>query len=114
MAGDVVWDDFPFTDLSGSKDRPVLLLADVGMRDWIACEITSAPSASYAGAIAVAPGDLRFGRLSAASRIRPDRLATLNERTFRRRIGRLTDAKLAEVQARCGRCSDYRRRAAPD
>lgn len=97
MVGDVVWAPFPFTNLAGNKERPALLLADVGLRDWIACEITSAPGASYPGEIALAPGDWRFGRLSAASRIRPDRLATLHESTFRRRIGRLTDAKLAEV-----------------
>ena len=44
MAGDIVLTAFDFTDLSGSKKRPVLVVADVGlpgMGDWIVCELTS-------------------------------------------------------------------------
>lgn len=40
-AGDVVVLDFPFSDLSGSKLRPAVILADVGRGDYIACQITS-------------------------------------------------------------------------
>lgn len=41
MVGDIVLTSFDFTDLSGSKRRPVLVVADVGlpgMGDWIVCD----------------------------------------------------------------------------
>ena len=46
MVGEIVWAPFPFTDLSQSKVRPVLVIADVretAESDWIVCEITSGP-----------------------------------------------------------------------
>ena len=98
MVGDVIWAPFPFTDLSQTKMRPVLVLADVGMRDWIVCEITSSRGA-YAGEITIAPTDMQVGRLQPNSRVRPDRIATLNENIFQGTIGRLTAAKQAEIAA---------------
>lgn len=44
-AGDVVLLPFPFSDLTASKLRPALLIADAGRGDWIACQITSNPYA---------------------------------------------------------------------
>jgi mRNA interferase MazF len=34
---------FPFSDLSASKLRPALVLADAGRGDWLLCQITSQP-----------------------------------------------------------------------
>ncbi len=98
MVGDVLWATFPYTDLSGVKDRPAVVLADVGMRDWILCEITSVGQVRT-GDIAIANSDMQVGRLRRRSRVRPSRLHTLNESVFRRYIGHLTDAKLAEILA---------------
>ena len=42
-AGMVVLVPFPFSDLSQAKLRPAVVLADVGRRDWILCQITSNP-----------------------------------------------------------------------
>ena len=42
-AGQVIVVPFPFSDLSGRKHRPALLLAAVERSDWIACQITSVP-----------------------------------------------------------------------
>lgn len=53
-AGQVVLLTFPFSDLSHSKFRPALLLADAERGDWIACQITSNP---YSDAHAVALTD---------------------------------------------------------
>jgi mRNA interferase MazF len=39
--GAVVLVPFPFSDLSQSKRRPAVVLADVGRNDWILCQITS-------------------------------------------------------------------------
>jgi mRNA interferase MazF len=99
MVGDVIWAKFPFTDLSSWKTRPVLVVADVGARneeDWLVCEITTS-SLPYAKAIPISRNDVLSGRLQPSSRVRPDRIATLNERAFSDPIGRLTDAKLVEI-----------------
>ena len=39
--GGVVTVRFPFSDLSDSKLRPALVLADAGLRDWVLCQLTS-------------------------------------------------------------------------
>ena len=41
--GAVVLLPFPFSDLSRSKLRPAVILADAGRDDWILCQITSNP-----------------------------------------------------------------------
>ena len=40
-AGSVVLVPFPFSDLSQTKLRPTVVLADAGRGDWILCQITS-------------------------------------------------------------------------
>ena len=40
-AGEVVLLPFPFSDLTGNKLRPALLLANVDRGDWIACQINA-------------------------------------------------------------------------
>ena len=82
--------------MSGAKDRPSVVVAAVGMGDWILCEITSGPRARP-GDIVIAAGDMQAGRLSPNSRVRPSRIHALNETVFGRYIGHLSDAKLAEI-----------------
>jgi mRNA interferase MazF len=40
-AGQIVLIPFPFSDLSRSKLRPEMALADAGRGDWILCQITT-------------------------------------------------------------------------
>jgi mRNA interferase MazF len=40
-AGQVVIVRFPFSDLTASKLRPAIVLAEAGRGDWILCQITS-------------------------------------------------------------------------
>jgi mRNA interferase MazF len=40
-AGAVVLVPFPFSDLSQSKLRPAIVLADAGKGDYVLCQITS-------------------------------------------------------------------------
>ena len=42
-AGAVVLVRFPFSDLSQTKLRPAVVLADAGRGDWILCQVTSNP-----------------------------------------------------------------------
>ena len=48
MVGDIVILPFPYADSEDSKDRPTVLLADVGdgrYADWIVCPVTTSPIA---------------------------------------------------------------------
>ena len=54
--------DFPFSDLSGSKLRPAVVLCDTGRGDWLLCQITSNPHSDPA-AVKITPADLARGAL---------------------------------------------------
>ena len=43
LVGDVVIIPFPYSDLSQSKRRPALVLAEAGRGDFLLCQITSPP-----------------------------------------------------------------------
>ena len=98
MVGDVVIAPVPFTDLTSAKARPVLVLADVGMGDWVVCAMTGRGE-GRSGDIAITRGDMQSGSLRGDGWARPGRLYTLNESLFRGPIGAVSEAKLAEVSA---------------
>jgi len=79
---------FPFSDLTRSKYRPVLILASAGLGDLVLCQITSNP---YADAIAVelTRQDFAEGSLRDVSYVRPGKLFTAHRTLIRRRIGEL-------------------------
>jgi mRNA interferase MazF len=70
---------FPFSDLSGSKLRPALVLADAGRDDWIMCQITSKAYADPR-AIELGPSSFAQGSLSRLSYARPGKLFTASAR----------------------------------
>lgn len=96
-AGQIVILPFPFSDLSQSKFRPALLLADAGRGDWIACQITSNPYADT-HAIALTEADFSMGGLQLLSYARPGKLFTANEALFSGKAGILIDASLNKVR----------------
>ena len=98
MVGDVVEVGFPFTDLSSVKTRPAVVLAEVGMGDWILCEVTSRRR-QRPGDIEITADDMNQGELECNSWARPSRLHTLHESLFGEPVGRLTDTKLSEILA---------------
>jgi mRNA interferase MazF len=59
-AGQVVLVRFPFSDLTASKLRPAVVLADAGRDDWILCQITS-KSYGDTRAISLEDGDFAVG-----------------------------------------------------
>jgi mRNA interferase MazF len=87
--GDVVLVPFPFSDLSQSKVRPAVVLADVGRSDWLLCQITSNPYGDP-NAILLATSDLSSGNLLRTSFARPGKLFTANSALIIRTIGHLT------------------------
>ncbi|MFM8809022.1 MAG: type II toxin-antitoxin system PemK/MazF family toxin [Chthoniobacterales bacterium] len=95
-AGSVVLVPFPFSDLSQSKIRPALVLADAGRGDWILCQITSK---SYADeqALRLQADDFAAGGLQLTSYIRPGKLFTANEGLMIESVGRLRADKVREI-----------------
>ena len=101
MIGDVFRAPYPFTNLEEEKARPVIVVADAREgreMDWMVCEVTSR-SHNRAMAIRIFPADMQEGSFQRPSWARPNRISTLNEGVLTDRIGRLTDAKVAEIRA---------------
>jgi len=88
--GSVVLVPFPFSDLSQSKLRPAVVLADVGRGDWILCQVTSSPYAD-AKAIRLANSDFEKGSLRVVSYARPGKLFTANQELLVSEVGILND-----------------------
>jgi len=96
IAGDVVIVPFPFSDLSETKRRPPLVLANLKGDDVILCMITSrAVADTYA--IALDDTDFAAGGLKVASNVRPTRLFTAESSIVSSSAGRIADRKLNEV-----------------
>lgn len=96
VRGEVVVIPFPFSDLSATKRRPALVVADLPGDDVILCQITSQPVSSPF-AVRLASGDFETGSLSHTSTIRPERIFTADEHIILRSVGKITDAKLRDV-----------------
>ena len=94
----VVLVQFPFSDLSASKLRPAVILADAGRADWILCQITSNPYADSA-AVPIADADFASGSLQRASFARPGKLFTANSALMAAEVGKLHAAKYREIVA---------------
>lgn len=77
-AGAVVLVRFPFSDLSQTKLRPAVVLADAGRGDWVLCQVTSKP---YGDTQAIKLDDSSFsaGSLRVLSYARPGKLFTANQ-----------------------------------
>jgi mRNA interferase MazF len=88
-AGDLVLLPFPFSDLTSTKRRPVLLLtAPDAQGDFVACPITSRAGWVYARGLS--PDDLADGALPLVSWVRTDKVVTLHTGLISRRFGRVT------------------------
>lgn len=82
---------FPFSDLSGTKLRPAIVLAAAGRNDWLLCQITSNPYSDPA-AIRITGKKLQQGALAAAvSCARPLKLFTANEAVIVKHVAILKD-----------------------
>jgi len=95
-AGSVVLVPFPFSDLSRTKLRPAVVLADAGRGDWILCQVTSKPYAD-ATAVLVRESDFAAGSLQLDSYARPGKLFTAHQSLLAVEAGRLKPAALGQV-----------------
>ena len=96
VKGDVVVVPFPFSDLSGSKRRPALVLTDPRGDDMIICQITSQPRDDIF-AQPLIPEDFVSGSLIANSYIRPLRVFTIDKHIIFRKVGKITPERMNKV-----------------
>ena len=99
--GDVVLVPFPFTDLTGQKRRPAIVLA-VGAHsdDVILAFISSIVPKTLAKAdVLLQIGNKHFKQtgLKVSSIIRLNKLATIEKRLIRRRLGKLHATQLPKI-----------------
>lgn len=95
-AGAVVLVPFPFSDLSQSKLRPAVVLADAGLGDWVLCQITSNPY-SDPRAILLSDEDFDVGSLRRDSYARPGKLFTANRNLLVAQVGKLKEESFRRI-----------------
>lgn len=95
-AGAVVLVRFPFSDLSQTKLRPAVVLADAGRGDLILCQVTSK---SYGDIRAIKLEDSSFstGSLRVLSYARPGKLFTANRDLILSEVATLQSQSLKQV-----------------
>jgi len=96
-AGQVVIVHFPFSDLTASKLRPAVVLAEAGRGDWILCQITS-KSYGDGKAISLDAPDFARGSLRLTSYVRPSKLFTAHSRLIANQVGELQPVKFSAVR----------------
>lgn len=94
--GAVVLISFPFSDLSNSKLRPAVVLADAERGDFILCQVTSK---SYADkrVVEITNESFSSGSLRISSYARPAKLFTANQSLIKAEVGKLTDDAFEKV-----------------
>jgi len=96
VKGEIVVVHFSFSDLSDSKIRPALVLADLNGNDIILCQITS-KNVSDVYSIPLQQNDFYSGSLNKSSNIRPNRLFTADKKIIIKKVGQIKREKFIEV-----------------
>jgi len=98
--GDIVLVPFPFTDLTGQKRRPALVVSPDGFdpEDLVLCAITSRlPGRPLPWDVSLRPQDLVDGALPRPSVIKVGKLFTMHRMLIVGRFGNIRPQKLVEV-----------------
>ena len=94
--GEVVTVPFPFSDLSQSKIRPALCIAESGRGDWILGQITRT-AYTDPQAVRLDPTDFAAGGLRMTSYARPGKLFTANKGIMLRSVAKLKASSIASL-----------------
>ena len=98
VRGDVVVLLFPFSDLSSSRKRPAVVVANLSGDDFILAQITTASARSDEYAIPLETKDFQTGRLIVSSLVRPNKLFTADVSIISSKMGTLKEKKIKEIQ----------------
>ena len=94
--GQVVLIPFPFSDLSRTKMRPAIVLAEAGRDDWILCQVTSNPYGDKM-ALMLTDSDFSKGSLRVTSYARPGKLFTANKSLITSTVGDFKKASITQL-----------------
>jgi mRNA interferase MazF len=99
--GDIVVVPFPFSDLKGIKQRPVLILSKNSDNnisdDVITCGITShLKDVKYS--VLIDNNELEKGEIPKKSRIKVDKLFTLDKKIIKKNVARVNNDIFEEVK----------------
>ncbi|MBP2029279.1 mRNA interferase MazF [Methanohalophilus levihalophilus] len=98
--GDVVVIPFPYTDLSATKTRPVLVTAYPRGTNVIVCQVTSQMARDDEYAVALNPVDFEEGSLPVASLVKTNMIMTLDVNKIQAKAGVLKEKKIREIEER--------------
>lgn len=93
--GHVVMVNFPFSDLSGSKRRPAVILAVLEQDDYILCQITSKPYDTQS--IILNQTDFFSGSLQRVSYARTSKIFTAHQSIISSTVGQLNQTVIAQL-----------------
>jgi mRNA interferase MazF len=100
--GQIALTPFPYTDLSGAKLRPVLMLRQASrFDDWLVCMVSSKIDQAEAGfdeVLTPADADFAASGLKVPSVLRLSRLAVLDASLLVGSIGSIGDERLARAR----------------
>lgn len=97
VKGDVVVIPFPFSDLSASKRRPAVVVADLTGDDHIIAQITSVDRTDNYS-ISLEIKDFKNGKLPHNSMIRPNKLFTADKSLVSYKAGSINYKKIKEIE----------------
>jgi mRNA interferase MazF len=95
--GDIVLITFPFTDLSGAKLRPALVLANTEI-DLTVCFITTQLQWKEPTDISLFPSQING--LKVESLVRTSKIATLDRSLAKGLLGKLTQFEMSELNGK--------------
>jgi mRNA interferase MazF len=107
--GDIVLIPYPFTDLSGIKKRPVMVLSNKKYNqkseDVVTCGITSNIK-DQNFSIVIEQKDLTTGMLPKTSSIKPDKIFSLDKSLIIKKLGKVNADIIGEVKIQIFRLLD--------
>ncbi len=104
--GDILVVPFPFSDLSTVKQRPVLVLSNNSYntrnRDIITCAVTSNLKDSE-HSVLIDNQDLKEGSIPKKSRIKVDKIFTLEQSIIKKKVARVNKRVFENVKGELGK-----------
>ena len=97
VKGEVVVLEFPYTDLSRTKKRPSLIVANLKGDNLILCQITGQPRPDP-DLINLKKGDFQTGGLQRDSFVLPSFVFTIHKSKINYTAGKLKQEKIKEVE----------------
>ncbi len=95
--GNVILIPFPYSDLTGSKKRPALIISNSNLKgeDKICCLITSN---NPKDGILISKNSFNFGKLPFKSWVKPHRIFTIDEKIIIRKLAKVKSDFLKQIK----------------